>query len=176
MDYAATAYANATADVKSRILFLGLMMLYKLLLMVKGGFNFYELMFMVLYLMDKGVFADSMLKDTAFMDIIGNVYYFLCLYVILCVWMCVEVVMSVFYMECMCVVFEWVWGFVLYGVVDMRFVSTEDVGVSEFVLRVRAKREVVLVVVLWDNVFRIIIMEVFLEWLFIMYKCYVVFC
>ena len=161
LDYAATAYANATADAKPRILLSGSMTPHKPPPMAKGGFNLHESTSMASYLMDKGVPADSMLKDTASMDTIGNAYYSLCLHAIPRAWTRVEVVTSAFHMERTRAAFEWVWGLAPHGVVDMRFVSTEDAGVSESALRARAKREAASAAALRDNASRITTMEAF---------------
>lgn len=174
LDYAATAFANATADAKPRILLSGSMTPHKPPPMAKGGFNLHESTSMASYLMDKGVPADSMLKDTASMDTIGNAYYSLCLHAIPRAWTRVEVVTSAFHMERTRAAFEWVWGLAPHGVVDMRFVSTEDAGVSESALRARAKREAASAAALRDNASRITTMEAFSEWLFTTHKCYAV--
>ena len=137
-----------------------------------GGFNVHESTSMASYLMERGVPATAVLKDTASMDTIGNAYYSLCLHAIPLGWKRVEVVTSAFHMARTRAAFEWVWGLTPHGEVDMRFVSTEDAGISETTLRARAEREAESAAALRANAAKITTLADFNEWLFTTHKCY----
>jgi len=174
LDYAARAYADAADDAKPRILLSGSMTPHKPPPMAKGGFNLHESTSMAGYLMEKGIPANSLLKDTASMDTIGNAYYSLCLHAIPRGWTRVEVVTSAFHMARTRAAFEWVWGLSPLGSFDMRFVSTEDAGIDPSGLRARAEREAQSVAALKDNASRVTTLTDFNEWLFTTHKCYAV--
>jgi len=174
LDYAAEAYGRAEASRKPKILLSGSMTPHKPPPMGRGGFNLHESTSMASYLMERGVPANSLLKDTASMDTIGNAYYSLCLHAIPLGWTKVEVVTSAFHMARTRAAFEWVWGLAPHGKVDMRFVSTEDAGISETTLRARAAREAESAAALRMNASRITTFAEFNEWLFTTHKCYAV--
>ena len=174
LDYAARAYADADDDAKPRILLSGSMTPHKPPPMAKGGFNLHESTSMAGYLMEKGIPANSLLKDTASMDTIGNAYYSLCLHAIPRGWARVEVVTSAFHMARTRAAFEWVWGLSPLGALDVRFVSTEDAGIDPSGLRARAEREAQSVAALKDNASRVTTLTEFNEWLFTTHKCYAV--
>ena len=122
----------------------------------------------------EGDSANSLLKDTASMDTIGNAYYSLCLHAIPRGWARVEVVTSAFHMARTRAAFEWVWGLSPLGALDVRFVSTEDAGIDPSGLRARAEREAQSVAALKDNASRVTTLTEFNEWLFTTHKCYAV--
>lgn len=174
LDYAYEAYARAAEGNKPRILLSGSMTPHKPPPMAKGGFNLHESTAMAEYLLEKGVPANSLLKDTASMDTIGNAYYSLCLHAIPRGWSKVEVVTSAFHMARTQAAFEWVWKLSPMGPIDMQFVSTEDAGISESALKARATREAESAAALRANAARVTTFAAFNEWLFTTHKCYAV--
>lgn len=173
LDYAAEAYVRERGEVK--ILLSGSMTPHKPPPMGRGGFNVHESTSMAEYLMEKhGIPANSMLKDTASMDTIGNAYYSLCLHGAPLGWRRVEVVTSAFHMSRTRAAFEWVWGLSPLGAIDIEFVSTEDAGITREALDARASREAASVAALRDNASRITTLHAFNEWLFTTHKCYAV--
>jgi uncharacterized SAM-binding protein YcdF (DUF218 family) len=174
LDYAYEAYARAAEGDKPRILLSGSMTPHKPPPMAKGGFNLHESTAMAEYLIEKGVPANSLLKDTASMDTIGNAYYSLCLHAIPRGWSKVEVVTSAFHMARTQAAFEWVWKLSPTGPIDMQFVSTEDAGISESALKARATREAESAAALRANAARVTTFAAFNEWLFTTHKCYAV--
>jgi uncharacterized SAM-binding protein YcdF (DUF218 family) len=172
LDYAAEAWRRENGEVK--ILLSGSMTPHKPPPMARGGFNLHESTSMAEYLMEKhNIPGDALLKDTASMDTIGNAYYSLCLHATPLAWRDVEIVTSAFHMARTRAAFEWVWGLSPLEI-NMKFVSTEDAGITREALDARALREAESAAALRDNASRVTTLSAFNEWLYTTHKCYAV--
>lgn len=180
LDFAAEEYSrhaeNSTAKPPTYIVLSGSATPHKPPPVAKGGFVLHESTAMAEYLLKNGVPADSILKDTASMDTIGNAYFSLTMHAIPREWKNVLVVTSKFHMGRTRAAFEWVWN--LYTpedetpFIDMDFVSTPDDGLSDDVVVARLEREAKSEAALRANQQRINNMPDFAEWLYTTHMCY----
>ena len=192
LDFAVEEYnRHAAASAPTYVVLSGSATPHKPPPLAKGGFILHESTAMAQYLMDRGVPAERILKDTASMDTIGNAYMTLCMHAIPRNWRRVLVVTSSFHMGRTKAAFEWVWGLYAPGpdgagrvlgeengqaqpYIHMDFATTADSGLTPAVVAARAEREAKSEAALRENQERVTNLSDFAEWLYTTHLCYAV--
>ncbi len=138
------------------------------------GFPIFESQAAAYYLASRGISPEKILLETSSYDTIGNAYFARVIHTDPRNLKRLLVITSEFHMARTKAAFEWVFGLTPNDGYELDFLTSENIGISEEVLRERKGREAESVKKLEEKIRRISTLSDFHTWLFLEHSAYAV--